>query len=128
MLNVDDKHKLHGDLDDDKCSTYCAALPGRIPFIFDIKTIVLKGENVKIPTSFQPHRCRRTAADSALITQSQYILRKKKSTTALLCEGGPTLSFTTGSEQRANHSGTAPVIRVIPAHFYHILSSFICDF
>lgn len=59
-------------------STYCAALPGMIQFIFDIKTNVLKGENVKIHTSFQPHRCRCTAADSALITQSQYILRIKK--------------------------------------------------
>lgn len=67
-----------------------------------------------IPTSFQPH--------------SQYILREKKSTAALLCEWGPTLGFTTGSEQRANRSGRPPVIRVIPARFYHFLPSFICDF
>lgn len=38
-----DKHKLHGDLDDGKGSTYCAALPDLTQFILDIKTIVLKG-------------------------------------------------------------------------------------
>lgn len=33
--------------------------------------------------------------------------------------------FTTGSEQRANRSGRPPVVRVIPARFYHFLPSVI---